>query len=113
MFNITISGDDETPKRQQVVSPWGIIDAEQVPNQEQSYFQEPYFPETYGITSKTQIPKYERAMNYVMKYGEYRGYKLKQIPEEYLIEGIESSKAGAAIPEIFALELQRRHPELR
>ena len=47
-----------------------------------------------------------------MPYGKYRGYFLKDLPEDYLKWGILNfSDQGMAT--MFATELQRRNPKLR
>jgi uncharacterized protein (DUF3820 family) len=47
-----------------------------------------------------------------MPYGKYRGYFLKDLPEDYLRWCVQNwTDVGMAT--MFAVELQRRNPELR
>jgi uncharacterized protein (DUF3820 family) len=46
-----------------------------------------------------------------MTFGKYKGHWISEIPDEYLKWGIK--KLDSYIGTMFAVELQRRHPEFR
>jgi hypothetical protein len=74
------------------------------------YSEDDYRSQILGLVKMK--PNYQEYATTRMPFGRYRGYFIKDVPEDYLKWAVMNIKDQARAT-MFAIELQRRNPKLR